>query len=446
MTASSNRQLRHSLSQGRRQTRLVTKHFPARFPLAKFSLARHSLITGRRIAIAATLTLVVGISGCGMLPWIGGEKDPRPPTPLEKHFVQQLTPSTLWKTRIGKGTDGRTLRLIPLPRDGKLYVADGRGRVAALSQRDGRPLWERDTKLRLSGGPEVAGDLLVLGTSNAELIALSTRDGSDIWRTQIGSEVLSTPRITGELVIVHTIDDSVYALKTAKGEQVWRYNYPAPVLTLHGSSSPVIADGNAIVGISGGRLVSLELERGAPNWEVTITPPRGRSELERISDLVADPVVVDDIAFVATFNGDLAAVDIVTGAVLWRRELSVYAGLAVAENALYVTDSSDTIWGATTTDGSGLWKQDGLKHRRLTAPAIVGNLLVIGDGEGWVHWVDRNDGRLLARERVAKDPIVHRPVVAGEQVFVYANDGTVAAVTARGSARRAPAPTAPGSP
>lgn len=388
-------------------------------------------------SLGLVAVLLAGLGGCGMVPWFGGEKDPHPPTKLEKNVPQQLSVGMLWKTRIGRGTGGRALNLIPLPRDGRLYVADARGRVAALSQSDGRPIWERDTDLRLSGGPEVVGDLMVIGTSDAELIALSARDGSERWRARLGSEVLSRPRIAGERVIVHTIDDSVYALSTTDGKELWRYSYPAPVLTLHGSSSPVIVGDAALVGIAGGRLVSLELERGAPNWELTVTPPSGRSELERIADLDVDPVVVGDIAYVATYNGDLAAVDIVTGSVLWRRELSAYAGLIADESRIFITDSDDVVWAATTTDGSGLWKQEELKYRRLTAPALVGNYLVVGDTEGWLHWIDRDDGRLLARERVSKDRIVHRPAVANGRVFVYANDGTVAALSAGTSARSA---------
>lgn len=399
----------------------------------------HGARAGILTRVLTALALVSTISGCGTLSWLGGEKDPRPPTELDKKFAQQLSTDILWKTRIGKGTDGRALHLVPLPRDGRLYVADGRGSVAALAQNDGRVIWKRDTDLRLSGGPEVIGDLLVLGTSDAELIALSARDGGERWRTRLGSEILSIPRIAGERVIVHTIDDSVYALSATDGKELWRYGYPAPVLTLHGSSSPVIVNDNAIVGIAGGRLVSLELERGAPNWELTVTPASGRTELERIADLDVDPVVVGDIAYVATYNGDLAAVDIVTGAVLWRRELSAHAGLAADDGRLFVTDSSDVLWGATVTDGAGLWKQDALKYRRLTAPALVGDQLVVGDIDGWVHWIAREDGRLLARERVAKDRIVHRPAVANGRVFVYANDGTVAALTARGRARVQPA-------
>ncbi|EIC20088.1 outer membrane protein assembly factor BamB [Thiorhodovibrio frisius] len=401
--------------------------------------SNRSLGPGYRLAGALILlVLVSGLSGCGMVPLIGGEKDPRPPTELNKSFAQQLAVDTLWKTRIGKGTDGRALNLVPVPRDGRLYVADGRGQVAVLSQNDGRVIWERDTDLRLSGGPEVVGDLLVLGTSDGELIGLSAQDGRERWRAQLSSEILSTPRIAGEQVIVHTIDDSVYALSASDGKELWRYSYPAPVLTLHGSSSPIIVNDNAIVGIAGGRLVSLELEHGAPNWELTVTPASGRSELERIADLDVDPVVVGDIAYVATYNGDLAAVDIVTGAVLWRRELSAYAGLAADEGRLFVTDSSDILWGATTADGSGLWKQDALKYRRLTAPAILGDKLVVGDIDGWVHWLALDDGRLLARDRVSKSRIVHRPAVANGRVFVYANDGTVAALAARGQARRVP--------
>jgi outer membrane protein assembly factor BamB len=381
----------------------------------------------RAVAVAA---LALALPGCGMVPWLSSEKDPTPPTKLAKNAPQLAQVRTLWKTRIGKGTDDRALNLVPAVSGGRVYAADARGRVSALSAGDGRTLWERDTRLPLSGGPDLSGDRLALGSSDGDVLLLSSSDGSQRWRTRVGSEILSVPRIVGDLVVVHTVDDTVYGLELSDGSQRWTYSYPAPILTLRGSSSPVPAGEGVLVGISGGRLMYLEPEQGAPLWDLVISPPSGRSELDRLADIDADPVVVDGIAYVASYNGDLAAVDIASGTVLWRRELSAHAGLAAGEEALYITDSDDNLWAAAPSDGAGLWKQEGLLYRRLTAPALAGSALVVGDIEGYVHWVSRRDGRLLGRERVSKSRIGATPLVAGGVVYVQADDGTVAALRA----------------
>lgn len=369
------------------------------------------------------------ISGCSYIPWLEREEDPRPPTELAD-LSPAITVTTQWSTKVGEGTDRRQLNLIPALHGGRIYIADAEGRIIAMDAGTGRIQWERETGLPFSGGPEVDATYIILGSSDGDLVALSTRDGTALWNARLESEVLSVPRIAESRVVVHTLDDSVYALDLGSGEQLWKYSYPAPVLTLRGSSTPVITGNSVIVGISGGRLVNLELESGLPLWETTVTPPHGRSELERIADIDADPVLVDNIIYVATYNGDLAAVDLSTGAVLWRRQLSAHAGLTASSGMLYVTDSDDLVWAATPVDGTGTWKQEALKYRRLTAPAVLGNLVVVGDLEGYLHWLDRHDGHLLARVEVADGPITERPLAAGTKLYVYGNDGTVAALLA----------------
>jgi len=374
----------------------------------------------------ATLALLL-LSGCGMIP--SGDEDPRPPTKLAK-LTPEITVTTLWSRSVGAGTDRRRLNLIPALRDGRLYVADAEGRIVALDADTGQILWERETGLPFSGGPEVNAKYILLGSSDGDLVACSVRDGAELWNTHLGSEILSVPRIAGPSVIVHTLDDSVHALDLDSGERLWKYNYPIPTLTLRGSSMPAITADSVIVGISGGKLVNLELQDGLPRWETTVTLPRGRSELARIADIDADPIIVAGIVYVATYNGDLAAVDAATGSVLWRRRLSVHAGLAAGPDVLYVTDSDDLVRAVTAADGADIWRQAALKYRRLTAPAVLGDLVAVGDGEGYVHWLDRRDGRLVARIEVADGPITGRPPAAGGKLYVYGDDGPLAALAA----------------
>lgn len=376
-----------------------------------------------------TTISVLVLSGCSYIPWLGGEKDPRPPTELQK-VQPEITVTKLWSAKFGEGTDKRRLDLVPAMHGGRLYVADAEGRVFAIDAGNGRIVWTRETGLPFSGGPDVDGKRIVLGSSDGDLVALSIQDGTPLWNARVDSEILSVPRIAGSIVVVHTLRDSVYAFDIASGNEIWKFDFPAPVLTLRGSSTPLIVGDSAIVGIAGGKLVNLELEGGLPLWETTVTPPHGRSELERIADIDADPVIVDDIIYSATYNGDLAAIDLGSGSVLWRRELSASAGITAAAGMLYVTDSDDIVWAATPRDGTGVWKQEALKYRRLTAPAVIGNLVAVGDLDGYLHWLDRRDGRLVAQDEVADGPITARPLVAGGKLYVYGDDGTLAALNA----------------
>lgn len=372
--------------------------------------------------------LALSLGGCSYIPWLAGEKDPRPPTELTPVVAEQgLT--ILWSINTGKGTDGRRLSLVPAHQNGQLFVADARGLVTAVNASDGRVLWQRDTGLPLSGGPEVAGTRLVLGTTNGELLALAVADGSELWRAQVGSEILSIPRLAGEQVILHTLNDSIFGFNATSGEELWHYDFQAPILTLRGSSTPLILGDYALVGVSGGRLAKVELATGLPEWITTVTPPRGRSELERIADLNATPVVAGQTIYVAAYNGDLAALDLTSGAVLWRRALSSYAGLTLADGTLYVTDADDIVWAAKPDDGAGLWKQEALRYRILSAPAVVGNTVLVGDLEGYVHLLARGDGRLQGRVRLAKGAIQAPPLVIGGRVIVLGADGTLSAST-----------------
>jgi len=383
------------------------------------------------------------LTGCGIIPWLGQEKDPTPPTKLTK-IVQEVSIDRLWSERPTHGSDGRRLYLVPALAGGRLYLADSRGRVVALAADSGRELWKIETRLNFSGGPDVSGDTLILGTSQGKLVALATADGKERWRTTLASEVLSEPRFVGDgRIVVHTLDDSIFGIDAATGKELWRTSYPAPVLTLRGSSTPVVTPIGISVGLSGGKLVMLDPKDGIPLWEVVVTRPSGRSELARIADIDADPILVGGTLYVGSYHGDLAAVDTATGDVLWRRDLSAHAGLTADQTGLFVTDSEDQIWGANLVDGSGRWKQDQLRYRKLTAPALVGNLVAVGDLDGYLHLLDKGDGRLVGRTRIAKAGITARPLYADGRLYVYAEDGTIAALRIGQTMNSATRPTTP---
>ncbi len=372
------------------------------------------------------------LAGCSSMPDPFGmfESDNQEPPAELTDFTATLQLKTLWSVDAGEGSEEQYLRLVPAMHHDRLFVADSEGMVRAIDAETGKTLWQVETEAPISGGPGLGDGLVLLGTRDAEIIALSEEDGSELWRARVSSEVLSVPRAYGGIVVTHTIDGKLYGLNSTDGSRVWVYDRTVPILTLRGNSSPVIEGNNVVAGFANGKLVSLALGSGNPQWETLVTPPRGRSELERIVDIDADPFVYDGIAFVCTYQGEVAAVSLDTGVVLWRRDLSSHAGVAADWRALYVTDDQDRVWALDPGNGAALWRQEKLLNRRLSAPAIVDDYIVVGDLEGYLHWLNYEDGAFVARVELADAPISATPLVVNDVVYVYADDGSLSAVSA----------------
>jgi outer membrane protein assembly factor BamB len=370
------------------------------------------------------------LAGCGTMldPTTWFESDNQEPPAELTDYEPTLSIRTLWSRDTGAGSADQELRLVPAYHQGRIFVADSEGQVQALDVGSGEPVWTVQTETPISGGPGVGNGKVMFGTRKAEIIALREEDGSELWRTRVSSEVLSVPQAAEGTVVVHTVDGRLYGLSTDSGEHKWTYDRSEPVLTLRGSSSPVIDRSNVITGFSNGVLVSLTLATGEPRWEVVVTPPHGRSELERIVDIDTDPVVRDGMVYVGSYQGDVAGIGQDTGVVLWRRRMSSYAGMAADWRRLYVTDASSRVWALDEQNGSALWKQEKLLHRRLTAPVLLGDYVLVGDLEGYVHWLSYDDGSQKARVRVSSSPISIAPQVVDEVAYVYADDGTLAAL------------------
>jgi outer membrane protein assembly factor BamB len=366
------------------------------------------------------------LQGCGS--WFGGAVVEPPAELPEIAADARVEPRTLWSRDVGVGTDDRRLALRPWIEAERIYVADSAGEVTALQAADGKTLWEVDLDLPLAGGPGVGAGLVLVGTSDAELIALDQETGAEQWRTSVSSEVLSTPAAAVNTVVAHTVDGKLFGLDAATGTEVWRYEREVPVLTLRGSSSPVIDGTTVYCGLAGGKLLALDLASGAPVWETNVSVPSGRSELERMVDIDGDPLLYGSSIFVATYQGDVAAIGQASGTLLWRRQLSSYSGLAADWQNLYVSDAQGHVWALDGYTGAARWRQEALYNRQLSAPAVVGNFVVVGDFEGYLHWLAPDDGRVVGRSRIGRDPISAAPRVRDGVLYVLGDGGELAAV------------------
>jgi len=354
----------------------------------------------------------------------GGQDNTEPPAPLVE-FMPSLTLKTVWTADTGGGTDKDELKLAPTVDKGRLFTASPQGYLRAFNLNDGTLLWEQQTKVPISGGPCVGEGFVLVGSQKGDVIAGSETDGSQQWRTQVSSEVLSTPRISQGVVVVRTVDGKLFALDSQTGNRLWVYE-PArvPLLTLRGTSSPVIKNGVVIAGFDNGKIVLLELHTGKVIWEFPVAQPRGRTELERMVDIDAEPLLVGDIIYVTSYQGRTIAIK-TNQNLLWERKLSSHAGLGIDADYLYVSDTQSHVWALDRHTGEYWWKQDKLQARHVTAPVSIGSYVVVGDLEGYLHWMRRDNGQFVTRHRISKASIIVPPLVVDDMLVASDSDGEI---------------------
>lgn len=377
------------------------------------------------------LVAAVALGGCGASKafmqtasgWMGEEK-PLPPLP---QLEPAISIETLWSEQVGEGADEFYLKLTPVVDESSVFVADREGDVARITIDSGSTVWNSEIDRLISAGPGLGDGQLYLGTTEGEVIALSAEDGQQRWSTRVSSEVLAAPRYSQGVVVVRTGDGKLFGLESASGKRLWVYDRTEPTLTLRGVSAPLLSETLALAGFDSGHLVALDLRTGKLIWDTRVVLPSGRSDLERMVDIDSEPQLYQGVAYVAAYQGKLAAIDSGSGQTLWTRDLSSYAGMGLGEEEIYLTGSDGAVWALDRHSGDTVWKQEALKGRLSTAPASLGPYLAVGDHEGYLHWLSRSDGQLLAFVQVDESRILAPPVVANGAVIVYSADGRLAA-------------------
>ncbi|HEX4873146.1 MAG TPA: outer membrane protein assembly factor BamB [Nevskiaceae bacterium] len=352
----------------------------------------------------------------------------REPAELTELQTVSVRPQVAWRRDAGHGEGDWVSALHPRLESDGLFVADRRGQVSAFDPASGALLWQVQTGARLISGPGVSGNAVLLGTLDGEVLALKRADGSRLWTARLSSEVLGTPVGDGDVVVARSVDGRVQGLSAVSGERLWTFDRSVPNLVLRGSSAPLIVGRSVLLGMDNGRVASLRLADGQPEWEQAIAVPSGRTELDRLTDIDASLIEGPGCVYVASVGNELACIDAGSGQTQWRREIRSHAGMTLAGDRLYVSDDAGVVWGLDATSGAAIWKQEGLGHRRLSAPAAFGGFVVVGDFEGYLHWLDPSDGRLVGRLRLGSDGLRSPPVAGPGALFVLNREGRLSAV------------------
>ena len=390
-----------------------------------------------RLLLLGTASGVMGlIAGCGLF---GGDDDVLPPKELIK-FEATLPVKKIWSAKLGKGSEFLRVGLSPAGDGDRIYAASHNGVVTAFNPENGKKIWRVEVDLMLSAGPGAGENYVVVAGRDGDLVCLAANDGREVWRTNINGESLSQPLIRNGSVVVQTIDGKLQVYSVFDGKEQWSIEQSLPRLTLRGNSSPVIVGTTVVAGFDNGRLVGTNLSSGVTQWEAMLSPPSGRSDLERLADVDGSMVAIGQDIYAAGYQGRLAAVASESGQIIWARDMSTHVGVGVDFANVYSIDESGELVALLRRNGSEVWRQDALLRREPTSPVAFDNAVAVGDLEGYVHLFSNVDGRPVARIRVGKGLLSGAPVVIGDRLYVQSESGVLEAYAVRRPERKRDAP------
>jgi outer membrane protein assembly factor BamB len=378
-----------------------------------------------RASLPICLAALLIAAGCSK------DKDVEPPAVLVD-FPAKLPVKKLWTEGVGGGKKQIILRLGlgPALDNGVVFAASHKGEVLATDLDTGRHLWVKKLKLPISAGPAAGFGMVVVGTGKGSIVALEGASGHELWRTRVNSELLSAAAIGEKVVVIRAVDGRLHGLDAHTGKELWSVEQQVPRLSLRGTATPIIAKELAISGFDNGKVMAVALNTGDTVWDSALASPHGRTELDRLVDIDSAVRVVDDNVFATGFQGRTAMLALDSGQIWWAHDMSSYRGLAVDADNLYVTQSDGIVVALRQRDGSELWRTAKLKLRRLSAPVLTSTAVAVADFQGYVHWLDKTNGELVARVRVAKERVTNAPVSVGDTIVVLTDGGKLAAYRA----------------
>jgi len=357
-----------------------------------------------------------------------GREPPNPPAKLNDIAITQPTKLN-WSAQLGETA---SYDLTPALEAGHVFMANAEGELTKLNVETGQQAWRINVGEAISGGVGAGGGLVLVGTNRGHIFAHDV-NGELVWKSQLSSEILSAPQYFDGMVIARSGDNRIYGLDAADGTRKWVYERKVPALTLRSSAGIVVDDGAVYAGFSGGKMAAIRADNGRLLWEATVAVPKGVTEIERIADITSLPVVAGPVVYAIAYQGRAAAINRVNGKVLWNRQISSYAGMNFAHEKLYVSHALGSIYSLDYATGRTFWRQGDLLNRRLTKPVLVKDMVVVGDLEGYVHFLNIDDGKFVSRIRVNDNAVMS--IIPGEdssQVIVATRGGGLYSISTQG--------------
>jgi len=365
------------------------------------------------------LVVLITLGGCSTVQdWFGGSSQTVEPAKLER-FTEKASFEVRWHSNIGDS--GVNFLQAALSKDA-VYAVSGRGRLTRLDRATGNRVWSVESGISVSGGVGSGEGLVLIGSDKGDVLAYG-EDGELRWKSRVSSEVLSAPQAEEGIVIVRSADGRIAGLNAKDGKRAWLYERSTPALVVRSHAGVTLQRGVAFAGFAGGKMAVLKISDGSVLWETSVSQPRGNTELERISDITSNPVADDEQTCAIAFQGRVACYDISQGSPLWNRDISSDKGMVLLRKYLYISDTNGSVIALDKTSGSTMWKNEQLFIREVTAPHALNNYVVVGDYEGYLHGLSREDGSFVARIKLDSSGIRAAPIWLDDGLLVLTRGG-----------------------
>lgn len=377
-----------------------------------------------KLGLGLVLGLLFALGGCAStdesIPdWAGVKGDAEPAKLVE--FSQTAKFEVRWQSNVGyQGTD----MLLPALTKNAVYSASGNGSLTRLDRTTGKQVWQIPTGITVSGGVASGDGTVLVGGDKGDVLAYD-EDGKLRWKSLVSSEVLSVSQVADGIVMVRSGDGRIAGLNAADGKRVWVYERSTPALVVRSHAGVAIQRGVAYAGFAGGKITAIRIKDGEVLWEAQVSQPSGNTELERISDVTSDPVVDDEQVCAIAFQGRVACFDPAQGSPLWNRDISSDKGMMMLRKYLYLSDTNGSVIALDKTTGSTTWKNGELSLRGVTAPYALEKFVVVGDFEGYLHGLNREDGKFAARTQLDGGAIVAAPIELDGGLLVQTRGGDI---------------------
>jgi len=329
-------------------------------------------------------------------------------------FKPSMQPKLKWSVKLGKSED---FDFSPAAGAGFVYAASATGEIVKVNATTGQQVWHINAGEPLSGGVGLSESLVLVGTPKGYVNAYDL-SGKLLWKSKLSSEVLSSPRVDGDTVVVRCGDSRIFGLNASDGARKWIYDRVTPALSLRSSAGVVVDSGAAYAGFAGGKLIALRVDDGKVIWEASVSQPKGTTEIERIADITSLPVVDGALIYAVAYQGKIAGIDRSTGKVSWNRDISSYTGINAEDARVYVAHATGSVYALEYSSGKTFWRQGDLKNRLLSAPLPMGDVIAVGDVQGYVHFLNKEDGAFAARMKTEDSPVMPQMTALGTNGFV----------------------------